>query len=54
MSIEAMELIAGAAVLVVAFWLPRLLSRRIQHGEARFESTTAPDRRAAPKDEDRA
>ena len=34
---EAMTLIAILAVAVVAFWIPTYLSRRIKHGEARFD-----------------
>ena len=36
-SIDIAELVAGAAVVVVAFWVPNYLSKRIKHGEARFD-----------------
>jgi len=34
---ELFTLIAAVAVFVVAFGLPALISRRIKHGEARFD-----------------
>ncbi len=34
---EAITLIAGLAVTIVAVLVPAFLSRRIKHGEARFD-----------------
>ncbi|WP_379547882.1 hypothetical protein ACFCW2_02255 [Qipengyuania sp. DSG2-2] len=42
MTEEHFTLIAGAAVTVCAFWIPAYLSRKIKHGEARFDDNGKP------------
>ncbi|MBH5323371.1 hypothetical protein [Aurantiacibacter sediminis] len=43
MSIPVMESIAYIAMILVAFVIPAFLAKRIEHGEARFDTTKRKD-----------